>query len=179
MPRKAKLIAMHERPRTQVRQEFLLQQCELRRRRRRFAQLVAQRVSTLAPDIGQSGVAIGQLLRVHTEQPRPATRPEMHTYYMNVATGIEHEILRLRAVHDGAVERHPDMIGRVREHLQIVGSEIERKIDTTGGQRTATLAIRVAAAHVPELVDERRQRRCGPIAEHLHDELHRGVEAAS
>ena len=103
--------------------------------------------------------------------PPPGT--EMHTDDMNVAACIEHEISRLRAVHDGAVECHPDTIGRIREHPQIVGGEIERKIDTAGGQRALTLAIGVAAAHVPELVDERRQRRCGPIAEHLHGELHR------
>jgi hypothetical protein len=85
----------------------------------------------------------------------------------------------LRAVHDSAVENHADVIGRIREHLQIVGGEIERKIDTTRRQRALTFAIGVAAARVPELVDERRQRRCGPIAEHLHDELHRRIEAAS
>jgi hypothetical protein len=157
---------MHEALRLQTRSEFLLEQRKLRRRRRCFEQLFAQRPCTCPPNVGKRDVAIGQLLRTHAEQCRTAAGQEMNADDMNVATRIEHEISRLRAVHDGAVERRADAIGRVRKHLQVVGREIERKIDTAGRQRALPLAIGVVAAHVPELVDERRQRRCRPVAQH-------------
>jgi hypothetical protein len=48
--------------------------------------------SALPPDVGQSDVAIGQLLRVHAEQPRTSARSEVHAYYMNLAARIEHEV---------------------------------------------------------------------------------------
>src|SRR5262245_46564858 len=102
----------------------------------------------------------------------------MHADDVHLGTRIEHEILRLRAVYDSAIESHADAIGRIREYAQIVSSKIECKVDTARRQRTLSFAIGIAAARVPELVDERRERRCGSIAEHLHDRLHRVVEAA-
>ena len=144
-----------------------------------FEQLRAQTVRSFTPDVGQRDVTIGQLLRIHAEQRRTAARMKMHADDMHIAACIEHEIFRLRAMDDSAVENHPDVVGGILEYPQVVGREIERKIDAAGRERALALPIRVAAVRVPELVDERRQRRCGPIAEHLHDEVHRKVEAAS
>jgi hypothetical protein len=89
-------------------------------------------VRTLAPEIGQRNVTIGQLLRIHAEQRRTAAGTKMHADNVHVAARIEHEIFRLRAMHDGAVEDHPDAVRGVLEHPQIVGGKIECKVDTTG-----------------------------------------------
>src|SRR3982751_2838118 len=116
---------MHERPRTQALQELLFEQCKLRGRCRCFEQLRTQCMRSLAPEVGKCNVTIGQLLRIHAEQRRTAARMKMHADDMHVPPCIEHEVFRLRAMHDGALEDHSDVVCSVLEHSQIVGGEIE------------------------------------------------------